>query len=256
MYLISGSSSGLGKYLSANLPAVKFLRDESLETYRGEHFNAIIHCAYNAVRDIHSTEFHQYVRDNFLLTQSLLGLNYDKFIFISSSDVYPTDLSKRWCENDEFVVDPNNGLYSVSKLMTESLVSSTAKNHLIIRPTALLGLEARPNSLIKMLTQSNVSLTLSGSSTFNYVLYEDMLSFIMTAMKRDTVGIFNAASNDNLMLGDIANQLGVSVNFGEFTYQGRLISNEKIKMVAPVFDRRSIDVVNQFTLILGRSVVC
>lgn len=256
MYLVSGSGSGLGQFLSNNLPSVRFMRNVGVDKYKDQHFKAIIHCAYNAGRDIRASDFNHYINDNFLLTKKLLSLSFDKFIFISSSDIYPTNVERIWCENDDFIVDSCNGLYAVSKLIAEGLVSSCAKNHLIIRPTAMLGLEARPNSLIKILTQPNASLTLSKDSSFNYIHYEDILSFIKSVVKRDIVGIFNASSTDNLTLGSVADELGLDVKFGKYTYQGRVISNEKIKQITPEFDKRSIDVVNRFSLTLERSKVC
>lgn len=246
MDLVTGTSSGLGRYLKNALSAMPFIRGDSIEKYKAHQFEAIIHCGYNVSRNCSTNNIDQYVADNFLQTQALLGLNFKKFIFISSSDIYPCGNQHPWEEEANFECDLSDGLYPISKRFTESMIKAVTNNYVIIRPTAMLGSDARPNSVMKILSGASPTLTLSPDSMFNYVLHEDILLFIKVAIEKNLVGIFNAASNNSIQLGQIAETYKLPVKFGTYTYQGRDLSNVKIKAFANNFDKTSFKSIQEY----------
>lgn len=94
-YLITGASSGLGKYLHKNLggaPLTRQASNKKKERIKKIGVNVIIHCAFNSDRNPKSVE--QYFQDNVSLTEELTKIPHKKFIFISSVDVYPKSLIK------------------------------------------------------------------------------------------------------------------------------------------------------------------
>jgi nucleoside-diphosphate-sugar epimerase len=255
MHLITGIKSGLGKFLHEQLGGLGYSRQDNLESIKKKHasFDAIIHCAFNVNRGIDSLNFQEYVDDNLLLIQKLLAIPHQKFIFISSADVYPKE-DKAWQENDEFLIEKVEGLYGTTKLIAEMMVKNQATNYLILRPTALLGRYSRPNSLIKILTEAHPQLTLSPQSSFNYILHEDVRDFIQIALSQDLQGVFNLAAKDNLFLSDVAKLVIHPIQFGSYVYQGVKLQNHKALQYSKVFANSSLDNIKRYQKTM--EVVC
>jgi nucleoside-diphosphate-sugar epimerase len=247
MHLITGTSSGLGKFLLTHLDAIPFQRGEDSTHFAKAPlpFDSIIHCAFNTKNDVNSSTLQHYVNDNLLLTQQLLAIPHRKFIFVSSSDVYPRD-QHRWQETEEFLVEKVQGLYGLSKLLSEQLVKLKSHNYLILRPTALLGHTARPNSLIKILQQLSEKISLHEKSSFNYILHQDVLAFIQHAIANDTQGIFNLAANDNITLGEVSQHFNKPMQFGQYLYQSATLCNQKTLAICKNFHHSSLANVERF----------
>ena len=88
-------------------------------------------------------------------------------MFISSIDVYQEE----------------DNLYKTSKLMAESIVNKMATNSLTLRCSAILGETMRKNNFRKIIEDVDPKLSLSGESSFNYILQEDILNFLNIAIK-------------------------------------------------------------------------
>jgi nucleoside-diphosphate-sugar epimerase len=249
MYLVSGASSGLGQFLHEALNAESFNR-QTCTTLAEAPYAAIIHCAFNVRNDVTTSNLQAYISDNLLLTQKLLAIPHKKFIFISSADVYPKD-KKIWQEDEDYPLEKVEGWYGVSKLITEAVVKTSTENYLILRPTALLGKYSRPNSLIKVLYSECPSLSLNEASSFNYVLHEDVLSFIKAALAQDVRGTFNVAASTNITLGDAAKTFERNAKFGSYIYNGSSLCNEKIRKWCGVFSNSSLENIRRFHSLMG-----
>jgi nucleoside-diphosphate-sugar epimerase len=247
--LTTGILSGLGKYLHENLGGISLTRatsPEDMEKIKKEGVDVIIHCAFNSRRGINSDSLYHYLEDNVLLTEKLVFIPHKKFIFLSSVDVYPKKAIVH--SEDEIIdVDSINGIYGITKLMSESIVKNHCENYLILRGTALLGKYTRKNSLIKIIEDEECILTLADDSRFNYVLHSDILDFIKFSIDHDLVkGIYNLASSENVTLSEVANMLGKKVKFGTYLYDVGNIDNSKISSVFPAFKKTSKEIVTQF----------
>lgn len=244
-YLITGSSSGLGKYLHDQLGGSAFYRDGR----NVKEAEVIIHCAFNRAREINSKNLYQYLSDNVFLTKKLAKIPHKKFIYISSVDVYPKDNEKH---SEDEVIDVNkiSGIYAITKLMSESIIQNLCPNFLILRCSALLGRDARENSLIKIIKENNPTLTLSSESIFNYILHKDVLEFINIAVENDLQGIYNLVSSKNISLFEISELLGKKVSFGNYRYNVGEIDNKKVSKLLSSFKKSSKEVINEFTKII------
>ena len=244
--IITGINSGLGKYLFGNMNFYGFSRETDIKSTKQNKFKTIIHCAYNKDRDINSNNLYDYMYDNLLLTHELLNIPHDKFIYISTVDVYPK--KGQLCKEDDIIkIKDVDGIYGITKLMSEQIVINNCKNHLILRPTALLGPYIKPNSLVKMLNRKNEKLNLSINSKLNYVHHKDVLMFINYALRNDTTGIFNLASKTNISLSKICIEFNIpDVSFGNYFYDIGNIDNSKIVKIMPEFNKTSIKVVEDF----------
>ncbi len=252
--LVTGSNGGLGGFLKDALGAQGFSRQDGIAQLAGSvassdsmgdtGFDAIIHCAFNTGRNIKNTDFKDYVADNILLTQKLAQIPHKKFIFISSIDVYPRNL-EICTEDAEFTADDVKGLYGQSKLIAEVVVQNECDNYIIARPSALLG--TKKNSLTRVLFEDAPSLTLSADSSFNYVLYADVLEFVNSVISEDVTGIFNLCAGNNVTLRQVVDKYNITgVSFGDYKYLTGNISNKKAATISPAFARTSLENVDIF----------
>lgn len=197
--LITGTDSGLGKYLSINFQdpvciTRRYTIDALLEDADFVGVEMIIHCAVNsAFLDINSVTY-QYLYDNILLTQRLTEIRHNKFIYISSLDVNKMTM------------------YGVAKKFSELLVEKNCDNYLILRPSSMLGKEMRQNTFSKICSGEPINLT--SDSVFNFVSYNDVLSEI----KRNSTGIREIYSSENITLRDLSTLLDTDIAFGNVKY--------------------------------------
>ena len=93
--LITGSKSGLGKFLAKELNVNNnklFLNRKNYKVINQQSYDFIIHCA--GKRPIYSEndEIYSYYKDNIKLTEKIVNLRYKKIIFLSTIDVYESNL--------------------------------------------------------------------------------------------------------------------------------------------------------------------
>ena len=212
--LITGTNSGLGKFLKQSNPNCLYLnrenRDEVIKKAKNFGPINIIHCAFNSSREIKN--YYQYVNDNIFLTKQLLEIPHNKFVFISSIDVYQEDFSA----------------YKFSKLTCESMVSSLSNNWAVLRCSAIVGPTMRYNTFLKMLEEREPNLSLSKESTFNYVLQEDINKFILKSIEQDITGIFDFVSTDCIKLEELSTIFNCKPQYGNYTYSTKNISDSRI----------------------------
>jgi len=247
--LTTGVSSGLGRYVYESLGGIGFTRNSSIherDRIKKTGADIIIHCAVNSRRGIYSDSLNQYLEDNVFLTRELVSIPHKKFIFISSMDVYPKD-NLPHSEDEIIEAESVSGLYGITKLMSESIVRSYSKDHLILRGSAFLGKYSRKNSLIKMIEDEECVLTLSGDSIFNYVLHSDISDFIRFSIDSGIKGIYNLTSSENITLFDVGDILGKKVTFGNYKYNVGNVNNSKISSVFPAFRKTSKEIITEFT---------
>ena len=126
-------------------------------------------------------------------------INHQKFVYISSIDVYNTE--------------KNN--YTLFKMFAESLLED---KDLTLRLSCLLGKNSRPNHVSKIISNTE-SITLSENSTFNYILYSDLLSFFSEKMHTEKSGICDFVANDFVYLKDVISFVNSKTKTGEYCYK-------------------------------------
>tara|TARA_B100001093_G_scaffold513952_1_gene586942 strand:+ start:2505 stop:3194 length:690 start_codon:yes stop_codon:yes gene_type:complete len=219
-YLISGNKSGLGKYLFDNLPnSVGFGRGQQ---HIVQHCDNIIHCAFNKTNDI--TNHYQYLEDNIFLTKNLLNCYNKKFIYISTIDVY----------------NQNPTMYSLFKQFSESIVLNHP-NTLVLRCSMMLGPTMKPNHVTKLKNNSK-KIGLSGESTFNYILMEDIYNFIINEDLSQYNGIIDFISNSNTKLSEVKKYFNSNTKLGDYKYESLNLENTNpIHILNSKYNKSSID---------------
>lgn len=184
--LVTGVTSGLGRFLLAAVPGAEgWSRGGALPD---RHFDAIVHCAHDR-EDPHA---------NLDLLQRLLAVPCDRFVYVSSVDVHRA-----------YSLD-NRG-YGLSKLRCEQFVRSSFPSHLILRPGAMLGRDARPNTLTRLLRGEKLRVT--PDSTFGFVRHASLLPAVLSGTGTVTV------AGNAMTVKDIAAELGLCPEYGEFPYR-------------------------------------
>jgi len=193
-FLITGIKSGLGQFLFESIKDSSGLTRDNFNDIKSESFDVIVHCAYNKENTI--TNHKKYLNDNIILTQDLKKLKYKKFIYISSIDVYSENLS----------------MYATFKKFSETLMDS---EDIILRCSAMVGKSMKANSLTK-LYENVESISLSGESTMNYILYSDLLNFVINADQYK--GIIDFVANDFTKIENIKGLFNSKTRLGNYTY--------------------------------------
>lgn len=240
--LVSGTKSGLGASLLNWLGTDSLTRtDNPADLWGRPAYDAIVHCAIDLTRDNSNA-----ITKNVALLHDVMRIPHRLFVQISSVDVYSNTKGKRR-EIDELGAIPEDASYRAVKLACELALRNTNKPNLVLRPTALLGKTARPNSLIKMMHNPNCRLTLSPKSIFNYVRHRQISEFIKVAIRNGHVGIYNVASTGNLRLDEIAAIVGARPEYGHYKYEVGDVDNTKAKAIFPDLSMTSAQTIAAFT---------
>jgi len=245
-FLVTGTSSGLGRYLVEELGAVPFQRTDPLETVRHQNtfYDCIVHCATDTRNNITSNELLTYYQSHIGLTEQLTQIPHRLFVFISSSAVYP-DPFRPNIESDIIALPynpPLYGLYGLFKLLTEKIVSHKTHSFLILRCVTTVGQTSRLTNVMKVLQGSPSPLTLSADSSFNLVNMDQIKRFIELALDQDITGIFNVGSTQNATLKEIARTVGSQPTFGDFTFNVHQMNTDKIRSVSRDFDKNTLEI--------------
>jgi hypothetical protein len=223
-FLVTGIGSGLGKYLYNTIPGSLGLNRKNFNLIKNEDFEVIIHCAFNKENVI--TNYKTYLDDNIFLTQRLKNLNYSKFVYISTVDVY----------------QENPTMYAHFKRFSETLLNN---NDLILRCPMMLGDTMKPNHATKL--KDNIeSLGLSGESKFNYLLMSDLAEFFISEDYKQHKGIIDFVANGLVKLEDVKQHFNSTTKLGEYVYENNLEFSNPIFKLNEKYNKSSLDNLKQY----------
>jgi len=230
--IITGAGSGLGKFIAGlDVDCVEMTRsnrEKVINTFYNKNSTVIVHCAFN--NSINIDDYYKYLDDNILLTKELTQIPHKKFIYLSSINVYREEWSA----------------YKLSKLFAESIVKNHATNPLILRSGAILGRTMRYNTFLKILKEKSPNLSLSGESSFNYVLQEDLASFILEAIDKEIIGTYNFTSKGNITLKELSTLFESHPQFGNYVYDTPEIDNGDLEKYCRSANKTCIDIIEEF----------
>jgi len=223
-FLITGIGSGLGKYLYSNIPNAVGLNRNNFTEIKTQSYDTIVHCAFNKENDI--TDYKKYLDDNIFLTQRLKALNYKKFIYISTIDIY-----QDFCNS-----------YIQFKKFSESMLED---NDLILRCSMMLGDTMKPNHITKI--KSNIdSISLSEESTFNYILMDSLVEFFVSQDYQHYNGVLDFVSNTEIKLKKVKEYFNSSTLLGEYVYKSNLDFYNPIFILDKKYSKSSFENLRQY----------
>lgn len=225
--LITGTSSGLGKFLSKSLPGCVSVTREN-KHYPNLEYDLIIHCAYNTKE---KADKYKILQDNIFFTKNLCKLKTKKFVYISTIDVYKEEKNE----------------YNILKSLAESIIRKECKNYLLLRCSAMIGKDMRKNNLLKIIEDNEPILSLTKDSTFNFIRHEQILQIIVDSFDKNISGIYDVVSNNNVMLEEISKFFEKNCQYGSYKYITSEIDNTKLKLDFDYMDVDSLTNIINFT---------
>ena len=201
--LVTGTNRGLGKYISSNYQGCDtFTRENTMNEFIDKKYDLIIHCAASVSHYDWNNVTSKFFDDNIKLTSELVKINHSKFVYVSSMD------------------QSKDSPYGISKRISESIVRDQCSNHLIIRPSGLLGKEMKENTFQKILKNKPIALT--SDSVMNYIIYKDVLEVINNNLS----GTVAVSANGDVTMGEIVKLLDKNIEFGEIYYNMEISDND------------------------------
>lgn len=159
-YAIVGANGFLGKsliqyLLSCGKTCYPVLRSTNLESLKNIRFSNVIFAAGNSKTYISNKDPLVCLKENVIdLFNILQSLNYNKFIYLSSSVVYSDSLKRK--SEDAFIDCSLLSTYGMHKYLAEQYVKRYSKGDwLILRPTGFYGEGLKKNLLFDLKGNQN-----------------------------------------------------------------------------------------------------
>ena len=210
---ISGTSSGLGKYLFKNIKNIKkFYRNKKNKIKKP---SILIHTAFfkKKIKE-NKRDFNINFKQTLNLYEEIEKFNFKNIIFISTIDINQNDFSKN--------------SYVVLKKKIENKLKKNEKFY-ILRCGFLIGESMKKNSIYKLIrAKSKTKISLSEKSSIYLTSYEDVLNGINEIIKQKKIikGIYNIISKDKLYFKEYKNK---NIIFGNYNLVYKKNSNTKFK---------------------------
>ena len=235
-YVVTGSSSGIGKFLKENLNALSYNRfDKNSDFINNNPNQIIIHAAFNMNNKVYSDDIDQYIEDTYCLTKKILKIPNKRIVFISSIDVYPNDqLDKN--EDKKINLFETNNLYALSKLICENLIQMKSNKPIILRLGYLVGNYMRNSNVKKAILGGSQDLTISSDSYYNIITYKQVLEILKYLIDNNNHGIYNITSKSSVRLKEICDFYKTKATFGNYIYKSPSVSTKKIERLDREFN--------------------
>jgi nucleoside-diphosphate-sugar epimerase len=138
---------------------------------------------------------------------SLVDFNYSKYVFLSTSDVYP-DCSQMHSTKESSEIDcRNQSPYGFHKYLAELCVQHVAKDWLIIRQGGFVGDGLKKNSVFDVLYSDKV--WVNPQSRFQFINTDHSASLVMKLIKKGISNeIFNLTSTETISVSEIMDLVG------------------------------------------------
>lgn len=242
-FLITGTNSGLGKYLVNAYKCYGLDRKTNINLIKKKKWKLIIHCASNKNKiNLKNINNSQLINDNILLSKTISKLSGKK-IYISSIEVYrEIKNNKSLDEKSKINIDNTNNFYAKCKLISEKFFLQD-KHSLVLRLGSIIGPYMKENNATKILKKKKI--TLSKDSMLSYVHYSEIKKFIDLAYLKNLTGIYNFLRNDYISLAKISGLLKIKIKFGNHKFTIVKASNKKISKYINLKKYSSIDILKQ-----------
>ncbi len=228
--LITGSNSGLGKFLKKRLSAIGYHRATNFEKLKKINWDLIIHCAFKTNEPKNKIEYNKYIDDNLMLSYNISKLKGKK-IFISSCAVYEKENPQFRGEKHRIFIKDEISMYAKFKLFGESFFDE--KKDIILRLGSIIGTGMRKNTILKLIEDKEPKVFIGKNSLYSFVTYDEILSFIKLALKKKISGIFNFLRTDYVEFNKISKKIfpDKKIKYGKYNFKVIKASNKKLKKI-------------------------
>lgn len=241
--LVTGSNSGLGKYLVKAYKSYGLDRKKNINLIKKIKWKLIIHSASNRNKiNSQNSNNTQLINDNIFLSKTISKLSGKK-IYLSSIEVYrKIKNNKSLDEKTKINIDKTDNFYTKCKLISERFFLQD-KHSLVLRLGSIVGPYMKENNATKILKKKKI--TLSKDSMLSYVHYSEIKKFIDLAYSKKLTGIYNFLRNDYISLAKISELLKIKIKFGNHKFTIVKASNKKILKYINLKKYSSVDILKQ-----------
>lgn len=235
MIVITGTSSGLGKFLNKNIKKSLGINKKNFSRIYKKIYNKeidlLIHCAFNKK----NTNVLDFYNSNILFLNKILKLKTKKFIFFSSVYVYEKNNDEKFIKKVKY----DDCIYTFLKELSEKLILKKNKNSLILRLSSFITSYSKENNLTKLINNS-ADLSITKNSNYNIINPHDILKLIELISKTNRYkGIYNISSNNNIQVSQIAKIINFNKKFGKHKFFQLKIDTKKTYKNFKLFNKTS-----------------
>jgi nucleoside-diphosphate-sugar epimerase len=210
---VIGANGFLGRTLVERFTffghVVSSITRESYEHFKRQHFDVLVNADGNSKRywaNQNPTEdLEASVRSVY---QSVFDFESEKYILISTSDVYPTQGVQHTREEQE--IDQPLSPYGFNKLLAEMIVKNYLASYVILRCCAMIGKDLRKGVVKDIIDGTPLFVTLeSRLQLITTVEVANVIQYLIDHKKEREV--YNVAGRDSMTVKEIASLCGKEV---------------------------------------------
>ncbi len=240
MYTIFGSSGFIGREI------IKKLKQKKIRVFKpkknvfkfSKNLGHVIYCV--GSDDWKDKPKKGYFSNLGHLQKIVHNNNFKSFIFLSTTRLY-LNSNKNVTEKDNIFVKPDdiNYYYNILKVASESLILNIKKNIIVLRLSNVFGNNFNsplllPTLIRNAIQKSKINISISVSSTKDYILIDDVINLIFKIQKKNKFKIYNIASGKNISLKKIIQIIKRETNCKVFT------KNQNVKIKEPIISVNQI----------------
>jgi nucleoside-diphosphate-sugar epimerase len=206
IYVLGGNGfigSAFARLFETKNIAYEIITKENFSQYKNTSCDILINANGNSKKYLAD----QYVLEEFnasvsSVLNSLVSLSYQKYIFLSTGDVYPSQESVLETKESSSIDITRQCNYGFHKYLAEQLVQHYAQNWLIFRMGGFVGPGLKKNAIFDM--RNNSTLWISLESELQFICTDTVASIIYDlAIKPVAKEIFNIGGKNTARLSDI-----------------------------------------------------
>ncbi len=222
IFIVGGkglTGSALVKNLEKKNIEFKIIQRENKEEFFGKDCDVLIFANGNAVKyKANEDPFFDFHASVSSIAEYIHKINSELFVLLSSIEVYDQHLSLETTKENTIINEQNLEPYGYHKYLVEQYVKKFAKNYLIFRLPALVGIGTRKNPIYDFL-HDHKKVMISRNSKLNVINTNKIADIVLEIIHKNIHNeIFNLASINSIKIDDIKN----IVNFdSEYTEESK-----------------------------------
>ena len=219
IFIVGGrglTGSAIVKILKEKKLEFKIIQKENKEEFFGKKCDVLIFANGNAVKyKANEDPFFDFHASVSSVVEYIHNINSNLFVFLSSIEVYDNPSSIETTKENVSINKQNLQPYGYHKIIAENYVQKFAKNYLIFRLPALVGVGTRKNPIFDFL-HSHKKVMISQNSQLNVINTRLIAKIVLEFIQKNVHGeIFNLAATNSVKIGDIKNIVNFDSEYTE-----------------------------------------
>jgi len=234
---ILGGKGFLGSNLCEHFSAVAkvdSITRDSYQSKKGSYYDILINANGNSRRFwANENPLEDFEASTESVYKSLFDFKFQKYIYISSPDIY-IDPSGPTTTKEDMVTPGVRNTYGLNKFLSEQIVTNYSDSYIIIRPSAILGNGLKKGPVFDIL--DNKPLFITQESYIQFItanaIAECVTTFLDKGIKNE---IFNVAGSGHTKVSELGDISGREVKFSsDAVLQKYEMNTEKVNSFYPL----------------------